>query len=278
MDAIKRAQVEAGTITERQYKLWLKGVLLEQKRWQDKLDSVATTLMTANGQANNIVEGQKRAVFGENATYQAFRMEKDAGLDLDFNVYDSATVTRLIKEQPNLLPKKVVDTAKDKAWNHKKITNAITQGIIQGESIPQIAERIAKETSQANNKAMVRYARTAMTSAQNAGRIEAMHDAIKMGIKVKKHWDATLDNRTRDAHADLDGQVADVDEPFHSILGPIMYPGDPSADPANVYNCRCGMKYVYEEYPEENAQRRDNISGELIEYMTYKEWKALKSR
>ena len=39
----------------------------------------------------------------------------------------------------------------------------------------------------------------------------------------------------------LDGQLADVDKPFHSELGDIMYPGDPEADPANVYNCRCTL-------------------------------------
>ena len=37
----------------------------------------------------------------------------------------------------------------------------------------------------------------------------------------------------------LDGQLADVDKPFESELGDIMFPGDPEAHPANVYNCRC---------------------------------------
>jgi len=52
---------------------------------------------------------------------------------------------------------------------------------------------------------------------------------------------AAIDNRTRQAHALLNGQLADPDEPFHSELGDIMYPGDPDADPANVYNCRCTL-------------------------------------
>ena len=277
MEKVKRAQMEAGQITEKQYLDWLYGQKFIGKQWQDKVTSVATTLLTANRQANAMIEGQKRAVFGENATWQAYQMEHDAGLDLSFGIYDSATVTRLLREEPELLPRKVVNGKKDMAWNRKNIANAVTQGIIQGESIPEIANRIAKQTSSTNMKAMTRYARTAMTGAQNAGRIEAMHDAQSMGIKVKKQWIATLDNRTRDAHADLDGQVQEVDKPFESALGKIMYPGDPSAAPGNVYNCRCMLGYVYPEYDEWKGQRRDNINGKLIEDMTYREWKNAKA-
>ena len=277
LDAQKRADVESGKITPQQYKSWLIGQQFTQKQWKDKVDSVATTLLYANQQANAIVEGEKRAVFGENATYAAYEMEHGMGRDLSFSVYDSATVTKLLREDPELLPRRVVNGQKDKAWNRQKISAAVTQGIIQGESIPQIAKRIAKQTASSNMTAMTRYARTAMTSAQNAGRIEAMHHAQEMGIKVQKKWLATLDNRTRDAHAMLDGQVQDVDKPFQSELGPIMFPGDPSADPGNVYNCRCALQWIYPEYmPQGEVQRRDNINGELIKDMTYDEWKRAK--
>lgn len=276
LDAQKRAERDAGKITEKEYQTWLRGQMFINKQWQDKLTSVTSTIMMANEQCNAIVEGERRAVFGENATYQAYSMEKGAGLDLGFTVYDSATVTRLLRDQPELLPPRKIDGVRDKAWNQTKIANAITEGIIQGESIPEIADRIARETASANDKAMVRYARTAMTGAQNAGRIEAMNDALDMGIKVMKVWISTLDDRTRPAHQDLDGQVQEVNEPFDSELGPIMYPGDPAADDANVWNCRCTLGYEYKEYPKENSQRRDNIDGELIEDMTYSEWKEKK--
>jgi uncharacterized protein with gpF-like domain len=278
LDAQKRAELAAGKITAQQYKSWLLGQQFTQKMWKQKVDSVATTLLTANQQANAIVEGEKRAVFGENATYAAYEMEHGMGRDLSFSVYDSATVTKLLREDPELLPRRVVNGEKDKAWNRKKISAAVTQGIIQGESIQQIAQRIARQTASSNMKAMTRYARTAMTSAQNAGRIEAMHHAQDMGIKVQKKWLATLDNRTRDAHAHLDGQVQDVDKPFQSQLGPIMFPGDPSADPGNVYNCRCALVWVYPEYSSENAKRRDNETGKLIEAMLYSEWKIFKQQ
>lgn len=276
-DAQKQAQLAAGKITEAQYKSWVKGQAFVGEQWQRKIDSITSTLLHANEHATAIIDGDRRAVFGENATYQAYALEKGAGLDLSFTVYDNATVTRLISKTPELMPRKTVNGVKDKAWNKKLIANAIAQGVIQGDSIKKIADRIAVKTGSANSSAMVRYARTAMTAAQNAGRIEAMHDAVDMGIKVLKVWIATLDDRTRDAHAELDGQVQEVDKPFDSNLGPIMYPGDPGADEANVWNCRCALGYEYKEYPNEHSMRRDNIDGELIADMDYEEWRTVKS-
>ena len=280
LDKIKRAQVKAGTLSQEEYRNWLNGQVFIGKQWKDKVDSVATSLLHANQQANDMIEGKKRAVFGENATFQAYSIEHDAGMDLSFGIYDSATVTRLIKEQPELLPRRVVNGVKDKAWNRTKIANAVTQGIIQGEGIPEIAQRIARQVGSDNMEAMTRYARTAMTGAQNAGRIEMLHEARAIGINVKKKWLATLDSRTRDAHRNLDGQVQEIDKPFKSDLGDIDYPGDFHAHPANVYNCRCTLIYEYPEYMPQNAQRRayneDRTESTLIPDMTYREWKAWK--
>ena len=76
--------------------------------------------------------------------------------------------------------------------------------------------------------------------------MDSYQRATESGIIIKREWIATSDSRTRDWHAELDGQLADVDEPFENSIGLIMYPGDPSADGANVYNCRCtlGAKVV----------------------------------
>lgn len=281
LDAIKRAQVESGKLSKEAYTQWLNFQVFRGKQWKNKLDSVATTLLTANQQANDIIEGKKLSVFGENAFFQSYKLEHDLDMNLSFGIYDSATVARLIKEQPELLPRKTINAIRDLAWNRQKISNCIVQGIIQGESIRQIAERIAKQTSSTNMDAMIRYARTAMTGAQNAGRIEMLHEAQKMGIDVKKKWLATLDGRTRDAHRELDGQIQEVGDPFESELGDIMYPGDFRAHPANVYNCRCTLVYVYPKYTPQDAQRRayndpDSSESELIGDMTYQQWLAWK--
>lgn len=276
MDKVKRQQLEDGQITEAQYKSWLRGQMFTGEQWKRKVDSLSETMLHANEQANAIIEGKRRAVFGKNYLYQARKISNDLNMGISFDLYDSSTVTRLLRDQPELLPRRKVDKEKDFAWNRENIANAVTQGIIQGDSIPDLARRIAQKTAFHNRKATERYARTAMTGAQNAGRMEMLHEAQAMGIGVKKVWLATLDSRTRDAHAKLDGQEAEVDEPFKSEFGDIMYPGDPAANPANTWNCRCTLIYKYDKYPMQNAKRYDQENHELIENMTYKEWKAYK--
>ena len=284
-DKQKRAQVKAGLISKQDYADWKQGQVFTGKMWQDKLNSIEYTLLHAAEQVNDIVEGQKLAIFGENATYMAYRFSKDTGLMSAFNVYDAATVTRLVKEQPELLPRKEINGVKQDAWERKKISNRVASGIVSGESIEEIAKGIADETALTDEKAAVRYARTAMTSAQNAGRVVAMKDAQAIGINVEKLWIATLDAHTRDAHAHLDGQTAKVNEPFISKLGEIDYPGDPFASPANVYNCRCTLGYHYPEYSDYSKMERiaryekgdqqyepGHRNYETVQGMTYEKW------
>lgn len=272
-DAKKRAEVSAGTLSEAAYRSWLSGQVFRGRLWQQQVSSLTDTMLDANRQALRIIDGERRAVFGENASYQAYRLEHDANLDMGFTLYDSATVTRLIRNQPRLLPDKRLSSAKDAAWNRKTITAEITRGILSGASIEEIARNIGNALGNKNEKSMLRYARTAMTAAQNAGRMEVLDEALEMGVRVKKVWLATLDDRTRDAHAHLDGQVREVHEPFDSDLGPIMYPGDPAADEANTWNCRCTLVYEYEEYPKNAGSRYDQKHGEFIEDMSYDDWK-----
>ena len=289
-----------GTISAEDLK-WLQAKQLEKKILGQKIDQLTGTMLEANKKAMGMISGEQVNVFAENANYQAYQLTQDTGVNLMFSVYDEHTAKKLLKEKPELLPRKEVNGKKDKAWNQKTIANAVLQAVIQGESIPKLAKRIAAQTGETNRKAMVRYARTAMTSAQNSGRMEMLHQAKGMGIKCKKRWLATLDSRTRDAHGKLDGQTVDVDEPFKSDFGDIMFPGDMSSKgsvPGNLYNCRCTLIYEYEDFPNDpTADQRMQYNeyyteetdekgkthkvyhreGSLVTDMNYDEWKAAKS-
>ena len=272
-DRRKRKQLESGEITQKQYNEWLNGQIFRKRLWEDQVAGITSVIMTANEQANRIVEGERAAVFAENATYQAYKMEHDANVDLGFSVYSSEAVTRLLRNNPSLLPPREIDPVRDAAWNRKLISSIIARSIVSGAKLDDVAEILGRELGNSNKKAMLRYSRTAMTAAMNAGREEAMNDALDMGIKVRKTWIAVLDERTRPAHQELDGQVREVNEPFSSMLGPIMYPGDPSAAAANIWNCRCKLGYDYADYPSSNRQRWDNKNKRYINDMTYREWK-----
>lgn len=277
-EAMYRKQLAEGKITQADFDAWMRGQVFQGKQWQARKEQIEQTLLQADRTAASIINEGKLGVFATNANYIGYGLEHDANINTGFTLYDEQTVARLIKSDPQILPKARPGVKKDKAYTYynKLMNSAITQGIIQGEDIRQIAKRIAEKTGESSYKSAVRNARTAYTGAQNAGRIEGLHQAQSLGIKVQKKWMATLDSRTRDAHADLDGQIQEVDDPFESELGDIMYPGDPTADPGNVYNCRCTLVYVYTDYPSE-MQRRDNETGELVGDMTYREWEAMKS-
>jgi uncharacterized protein with gpF-like domain len=134
-----------------------------------------------------------------------------------------------------------------------------------------------------NKDAAIRSARTIVTGAENKGRLDSFKRAEADGIILEKEWIATSDARTRDWHAELDGQTRPTDKPFENAIGKIMFPGDPSADGANVYNCRCSMSSVVkgfkkaqiEKVMEEVEETTTPKSIETKETITKDEWDVL---
>ena len=267
--AVMQKRLESGKISQEDYNDWLERQIFRGKRWQEKLDDITKTYVDADGTARELVGDRSKNVFARFANSTARDIQNRFNGGVSFDMYDRHAVERLLKENPQMLPEWKINEKKDYRWNAQRVQNAITQGIIQGESIPQLAKRLTSELSAGSAKHMTLFARTAMTGAQNAGRIERLHEAQDMGIVVKKKWLAAHDDRVRDAHAELDGQTVDVDEPFHSSLGDIMYPGDPTADPANVYNCRCTLTYVYDvKASRENLQEKEQQRVEETQVTT----------
>jgi len=274
-DAIHLKELADGKITKADYKDWVAGQVFQGKQWTTKRNQLAATLSNANAEALKIINGGKISVFAENMNWAAFQLEHTAGVNFGFNLYDSTAVTRMLRDDPHVLPFKKLDRAKDQRWNFKNIKSQLTQGMIQGENIDQIADRLAKVTGSRNRNQMLTAARTAMTSAQNGGRLERLKEAEAKGIKCHKEWIATLDEHTRDTHQKLDGQKQLPSVPFKVDGYEIDFPGDPHAHPSLVYNCRCALAGDIDDYPAQ-YQRYDNIAGKPIDNMTYTEWKKAK--
>lgn len=211
------------------------------KRFKDLSERTAIEISKVNETALAYINGELPEIYVTG--YNALADAVDGVGGYAFNLLDANTVKNLALADESLLPYKKLDPAKDIPWNMKKINAEVLQGILQGESMDKIANRISR-VQQMNANASIRTARTIVTGAENKGRQDSYAKAEADGIILKKQWLATDDGRVRHWHAELDGQTVKQDGVFSNAVGLIKYPGDPGAHPANVYNCRCSMAAV----------------------------------
>ncbi len=209
---------------------------LMDKRYRELTRQTAEQLAHVNETATAYINNNLPEVYAMNynATGEAFN-----GIGgYSFTLTDADTIRNLVESDSSLLPMRELHFAKDVAWNIEKMNAEVLQGILQGEPIDKIADRLTQVIGM-NLRSAISAARTMVTSAENKGRQDGFERAAAMGIILEREWIATSDGRTRDWHRELDGVTVGVDEPFENAIGKIMYPGDPSANGANVWNCRC---------------------------------------
>lgn len=284
-DAAMKDKLDAGEITEQQYKQWRLAQIGRGKRFEALRDKVAERYTDANATAVAYVNDATPGIYSLNRNYAAYKIEQVSD-KADFTLWDEQTVKRLIVEQPDLMPyyppKRALQRGIDLKYGKQQITASVTSSILQGKSIPRMANDLQSRMHDMSRASAIRTARTAITAAQNAGRLDTYRAAQDMGIKLKKRWLATLDNRTRHAHAMLDGQTVDVDKPFKVDGYEIMYPGDSSAPGYLVYNCRCTQiaEVDGEDTSSGGRRARDPKTGKsfLVGDMTYAEWAGWKKQ
>lgn len=260
----KKKSLEAGKITQDQYDAWLKGQMFQQKWFKEMVNQFSEDMTLADVKAISMVKGFMPEAYAINRNFGAFEAEKGALVDTSFTLYDAHTVENLVKNRPRLLPDPSPDIPKELRWHQIKITNAIRDGILQGESIPNIAKRLEAVTDMDHNAA-IRNARTATTGAQNAGRVDSYKDAEKLGIQMEQQWVATLDSRTRDRHRIMDGEKVKPGEKFSNNC---RYPGDPAGEAGEIYNCRCTLIGVVAGVDFSKAHRASKLGD-----MSYEDWK-----
>lgn len=262
-DEKKKALVKAGKMSKQDYIQWRHNQILTGNRWEEMLDTLTEDCVNADKIAMSIVNGHTPEAYAINANYGTYQIENGIRADTSFTLYDKSTVERMIKGQPDMLPRPRVDIPADKRWNKNHIRNEITQAVLQGESVPKIAKRLRNVTDM-DNRAAVRNARTAITGAQNAGRVDSYKRAENMGIKVEQQWLSVHDGRTRHSHRQMDGIHVAVGEKFPNGC---KFPGDPAGEPAEVYNCRCTLIPFF---PSDTDQ---NWDFQPVGYSSYEEWK-----
>lgn len=267
------------------YKAWLENRAYDAQWYRGMVETLAQSASRANVKAAEAVNDTLPRIYAENANFAAYSIDKDISLDTMFIMVDEDTVRNLMQmgdmdvinrevvwdeieqgmESVQSIRVAEIEEAKDIIWNRQKFNAAITQGILQGESIPNIVKRLDSIFG-SNKKAAIRAARTATTSAENAGRVSSYKRAESIGIELKQEWLATLDMRTRTSHRKLDGEKVEVGKKFSNQC---RFPGDPQGPAHEVWNCRCTLVADVDDVDQTDAQRWSR----LPEGMTYDEWK-----
>ena len=221
---------------------------LLNKHYKNLTNQTAEELLKVNETAVAYVNDNLPEIYSLNYNALANATENINGYS--FELVDASTVKNLATSDKTLLPYKIVDGKKDVRWNTKKVNAEVLQGIIQGESMQKIANRLQNVTEM-NRTSAIRNARTTVTSAENKGRFDSYQKAESDGLILEKFWLAFYDKRARTWHKEAGKDYSEdksipVSEPFIVDGEKMMFPGDNEhgAHGHNLYNCRCAMGTV----------------------------------
>ncbi len=124
------------------------------------------------------------------------------------------------------------------------IRATIDKGIEEGIGALGIADNIEKALNSVmidmNYWRALRIARTEVIGASNLGSIVGARDT---GEQMDKIWISKIDNKTRQDHIEMNNKKVKLEEKF-DVAGVMMnHPGDLSAPPEQVINCRCTVAF-----------------------------------
>lgn len=236
--------------------------ILHSKEWINFEKALAKRITKTNLLSTQQIQALMPKVYSFNANYAMFEIEKGLQISTAFDLVDESTVKVLLKGKKDVLPIKL-NTWRDLRWNRQKIHSVVLRGILNGSTNKQIAEMFAQIVGM-NRSTALTNARTATTSAENAGRVYSYEQAEAMGIELEQEWLATLDGRTRHSHRLLDGEKVKVGGVFSNGC---RYPADPQGRPEEIYNCRCTLVAAIK-----GIDNSANVRHTTMQ-QTYEEWK-----
>lgn len=126
-------------------------------------------------------------------------------------------------------------------------------GLQLGEGVAELKQRVIASAAVSSKRAEV-IARTEVNSAMNNGAYEQMK---ALDVDTVKEWIATDDARTRESHAEVDGEEIDGEAKFMVGGFPMDHPHDLNAPPSETINCRCTLAW-------EIIDDEDDYEDELV--------------
>lgn len=222
-------------------------------------DAASTAQADANAKAAQLVD----EVWDDESFKQAFAemvvgLEDDTvqmaftalqnALGISFDQPPSEVTKDILTTRANQLAGHVADST------YKQVQRALRDGILKGESIPDLATRVTGAFTGASTRRATVIARTEVPSAYN-GAVWSGGQSMPPDVAAGMMWITTHDARTRPAHRIAGGQIVKTGDTFHVGGEELRYPGDPNGRPGNIIQCRCATAIVVpEDMPEELRQ------------------------
>ncbi len=113
-----------------------------------------------------------------------------------------------------------------------QINNIISDGYKSGKGINDIGSQLTRRFDQLSTWEARRIARTEVNTSHNVATRDTYKD---LGVEYTQ-WIAASDDRTRDSHLEVDGEIIPIDGKYSNGLS---YPGDMSGPIEEWINCRC---------------------------------------
>lgn len=138
--------------------------------------------------------------------------------------------------------------ALDRELRDRRFDRTIAAAIRDGDKLTskQINDAVQRYTERMLKYRSEVIARTEALRSVHQGVDEMYRQSIADGTlrpdSLSREWNTAHDERVRDSHAAMDGQVQPFGAPFTSGAGNILdYPGDPNAPPEETIQCRCAV-------------------------------------
>lgn len=255
LKAIKEAETETEEkAAKNAYLQYFKKEVVKSKAFKALSARIALDLFNTNTEASAYINSQTPEIYALNYNWINKEMEKD------IRDFVSQQITPEEADKYGGLTKQTVSKAKDTRWNENNIKKSVVVGATLLLGANAIMKRSAKLTVEKNRSSASMHNSGMGTDAENKARLDGMYWAEYLGNKMHKAWIATLDNRTRDSHASLDGKEIPLDKIFDNGCS---RPRDPNGIPAEICNCRCSLKYV--DVGGERGQTRSARQGEVTD-------------
>jgi len=126
---------------------------------------------------------------------------------------------------------------------HEELRGIVQQGVKDGVSAGEIAQRIQDAKPGYETFKAERVARTETIGANNYGALECYG---QNGATLKE-WVTALDDKVRDGttgefdHTAAHGEAVELKAAFEATGESLAFPGDPMGSAGNIINCRCAL-------------------------------------